>query len=48
MGMKDNQSGSKKQINHYKSIHKTVNSLSSNSSNVTGGKDFKLFTELKI
>ena len=43
MGKKDNQSGSKKQINHSKSVHKTVNLFSSN---VTGGKDFKLLTEL--
>jgi hypothetical protein len=47
MGKKNNQSGSKKQINHSKSVHKTVNSFNSNSSNVTGGKDFKLLTELK-
>ena len=44
MGKKDNQSGSKNQINHSKSVYKTVNSFSSN---VTGGKDFKLLTELK-
>ena len=37
----------KKQINHSKSVHKTVNSFSFNSSNVTGGKDIKLLTELK-
>ena len=44
MGKKDNQSGNKNQINHSKSVHKTVNSFSSN---VTGRKDFKLLTELK-
>ena len=44
MGKKDNQSDSKNQINHSKSVYKTVNSFSSN---VTGGKDFKLLTELK-
>jgi hypothetical protein len=44
VGKKDNQSGSKNQINHSKSVYKTVNSFSSN---VTGGKDFKLLTELK-
>ena len=43
MGKKDNQSGSKNQINHSKSVYKTVNAFSSN---VTGGKDFKLLTEL--
>jgi hypothetical protein len=42
VGKKDNQSGSKNQINNSKSVYKTVNSFSSN---VTGGKDFKLLTE---